>query len=132
MGVKIRIGRTFNGVLTATLVEPRVTPSPSLNRTKTRFAAGSKGHRAASLDEDPKGWRGVGVDRRRHGRTDCRDALPVAQGRVDETNFSHKLSYSVNWIAVKPIKGDLGNHLDIAEFDFRRQVATIATGRIIL
>jgi hypothetical protein len=27
----------------ATLVEPRVTPPPSLKRTKIRFAAGSKG-----------------------------------------------------------------------------------------
>ena len=84
-------------------MDPRVTLPPSLKRTKTRFAASSKGHRAASLDEDPKGWRGVGVDRRRHGRTDCRDALPVAQGRVDETNLSHRLTYSVKRIVVKLI-----------------------------
>ena len=94
---------SFYCVLTATLVDPRVTLPPSLKRTKTRFAASSKGHRAASLDEDPKGWRGVGVDRRRHGRTDCRDALPVAQGRVDETNLSHRLTYSVKRIVVKLI-----------------------------
>ncbi|HEV8437731.1 MAG TPA: hypothetical protein VGT40_06530 [Methylomirabilota bacterium] len=30
-------------VLTATLVEPRVTPALSLKRTKTRFRAGSNG-----------------------------------------------------------------------------------------
>jgi hypothetical protein len=84
-------------------VDPRVTLPPSLKRTKTRFAASSKGHRAASLDEDPKGWRGVGVDRRRHGRTDCRDALPVAQGRVDETNLSHRFSYSPKTVVVKLI-----------------------------
>ena len=84
-------------------MDPRVTLPPSLKRTKTRFAASSKGHRAASLDEDPKGWRGVGVDRRRHGRTDCRDALPVAQGRVDETNLSHRLTYSVKRIVVELI-----------------------------
>ena len=40
-------GRLFGAnphcVRTATLVEPRVTSPPSLNRTKIRFAAGSKG-----------------------------------------------------------------------------------------
>jgi hypothetical protein len=33
----------FHYVRTATLVEPRVTFPPSLNRTKIRFVAGSKG-----------------------------------------------------------------------------------------
>src|SRR5262249_32475864 len=32
-----------------------------------------------------------------------RALMPDAQGRVDETNVSHKLTYSVKWIAVKPI-----------------------------
>ncbi len=37
------LGRLAYCVRTATLVAPRVTPAESLNRTKTRFVAGSKG-----------------------------------------------------------------------------------------
>ena len=41
-------------VLTATLVEPRVTLPPSLNRTKIRFAAGSKGTLPLPCTKIPK------------------------------------------------------------------------------
>ena len=63
-------------------------------------------HRAAELDGLEARLIHLFGDRHHHAGAHVvspQALLAVAQGRVDKTNFSHRLSYSVKRIVVKPI-----------------------------